>query len=187
MKAMTFICCLLAMVGAIACGQDETRAADLRELDRLIPTLPLGTSPEDAESQLGASIDRSELEDGEVSLLYPSWQLVFDPALIARLRYYKAGHWPRTRPFGPLDRKVRRLQLGLSRGAVESRLGKPGTWEIRVPDKKEFLWYGNGRWSLKFVDHRLVAKDYTEQVTRPRRAFQGVFPSRAALEISHLT
>lgn len=55
--------------------------------------------------------------------------------------------------------------MGLSRGVVESELGKTETWEIRVPRKKEFLWYGNGRWRLKLVDHRLTAKDYTEQVT----------------------
>ena len=169
MRTIALIFCSFAMVAGTACGQAESQAdspaPSLTELDTRVPRLPVGASESSVVERLGQPRSRTELADGEVSVFYGPWHLVFHPGLIARLRYYKAGHWPRSRPFGPLDRKVHRLQLRFSREAVESELGKTETWEVRVPRKSEFLWYGNGRWRLKFVHSRLVDKDYTEQVT----------------------
>jgi hypothetical protein len=106
MKATaTLIFCAIVLVSVASCGQEETRAANLADLDRQIPRLPFGASIAYVEDRLGPPReDPTELEDGEESLFYSLWHLVFDPGLVSRIRYYKAGHWPPKRPVAPLDR-----------------------------------------------------------------------------------
>jgi hypothetical protein len=59
---------------------------------------------------------------------------------------------------GPLDRKIRGLKLGSSRGKVERELGKTETWQVLDFRTNERLWYGNGRWKLHFTDRQLSGK-----------------------------
>jgi hypothetical protein len=162
-RPITLIACAIALIGAAACGQEETRAAVLAELDRQIPRLPPGASIADVEDRLGPPREEpTELEDGEESLFYSRWHLVFDPGLVSRLRYYKGGYWPPQRPVAPLDRKVKELNLGLSKKAVEAEVGKTEAWEIRIFHEREYVWYGNGRWRLGLVDQQLASRWFTQ-------------------------
>ncbi|MFL5898002.1 MAG: hypothetical protein ACJ76D_06010 [Solirubrobacterales bacterium] len=111
------------------------------------------------EQRLGPPRDVREFQGGEVAAIYRLWQLVFEPNLIVRERFYKAGYWPRGQPFAPLDRKVRKLPLGTSRSATEAKLGKTEAWQILDFKKRERIWYGNGRWKLFFRNEALTGKE----------------------------
>lgn len=154
------VCLCLAVVpaGGLGCGQSRIAASDLAKLDRVIPRLPRGMSIAGVEQRLGLPREVNELQGDEVSAIYKRWQLVFEPNLIIRSRYYKAGYWPRGRPFAPLDRKVRALRLGISRAVTEAKLGKTEAWEILDFKKREQLWYGNGRWKLSFHNEVLAGR-----------------------------
>lgn len=171
MKALTLSIFAMALAFiAGGCGQgDSHAAADQSDLDRRIPRLPVDAPVSLVEGRLGPPRDRLELEDGEISLSYNLWQLVFNPGLVARLRYYKAGYWHPDQGFTSLDHRVRRLNPGTSRKGVEDQLGKAEAWEIRNFQRREYLWYGNGRWRLMLLNQRLAAKKYTQQVTGPSR------------------
>jgi hypothetical protein len=152
------LCFAVVLTGSLACGQSRVAASDLARLDRVVPRLPRGMSIAEVEQRLGPPRDVRELEGGVVAALYSRWQLVFEPNLITRQRFYKAGYWPRGRPFAPLDRKIRELSLGTSRAATEARLGKTEAWEILDFKKRERIWYGNGRWKLSFRNEVLTGK-----------------------------
>jgi len=152
------LCLAAVLAGSLACGQSRVAASDLGKLDRMIPRLPRGVSLGEVEQRLGPPRDVSELEGGEVAAYYKLWQLVFEPNLIIRERYYKAGYWPRGRPFAPLDRRIRELRLGMSRAAAEAQLGKTEAWQILDFKQRERLWYGNGRWRLSFRNEALTGK-----------------------------
>jgi hypothetical protein len=151
-------CLAAVLAGSLACGQSRVAASDLGSLDREIPRLPRGMSLAEAEQRLGPPQDVSELEGGAVTAHYKLWQLVFEPSLIIRERYYKAGYWPRGRPFAPLDRKIHELRLGTSRAAAEAKLGKTEAWQILDINVREHIWYGNGRWKLSFRNRALAGK-----------------------------
>jgi hypothetical protein len=112
----------------------------------------------EVEQRLGPPLDVSELEGGEVAALYKLWQLVFEPNLIIRQRFYRAGYWPPARLFAALDHKIRELPLGTSRAATEAKLGKTEAWEILDFKERELIWYGNGRWRLSFRNEVLAGK-----------------------------
>jgi hypothetical protein len=82
--------------------------------------------------------------------------VAFSPSLYKRSRRYLAGEVDR--PVAPLDRKIRALKLGSSRGAVEHELGKTEDWQVLDFGTNERLWYGSGRWKLHFSDRRLSGK-----------------------------
>lgn len=152
------LCLAVVLAGSLACGQSRGAVSDLAKLDRVIPRLPRGMSIGEVEQRLGPPRDVRELEGGEVAALYKLWQLVFEPNLIIRQRFYKAGYWPPGRPFPPLDRKIRELPLGTSLAATEAKLGKTEAWEILDFKEREHLWYGNGRWKLSFRNEVLTGK-----------------------------
>jgi hypothetical protein len=154
------ICLILAIVpvGILACGQSQVSASDLAKLDRVIPRLPRGMSIAEVEQRLGPPRDVRELEGGGAAALYRLWQLVFEPNLVIRERFYKAGYWPRGRPFAPLDHKIRELPLGTSLAATEAELGKTEAWQILDFKERERIWYGNGRWKLSFRNGALTGK-----------------------------
>lgn len=159
MKILVIAISIIAVIGSsLACGQGDTQAAELGALDRLVPRLPNGLSIDEVEERLGEPLARDEVEETEVALTYDHWQLVFDPSLLRRTRFYLGGYWPANRPVAPLDRKVRALKLGISRRTVERDLGKTEAWEILTIGSNERLWYGNGRWKLHFSDRRLSGK-----------------------------
>jgi hypothetical protein len=158
---------MLLSLGSSACASNEPAPKDLAFLDDKVPRLSLGTSVEEVEDQLGVPRNSAVLEDGEVTLHYGLWLLVFDPKLKVRSRFYRAGYWPKGRSFGSLDRGVHRLRLGSSKTAIERELGKPGTWEVLDFKTRERLWYGNGRWKLQLRGGRLASKERSAQVTGP--------------------
>jgi hypothetical protein len=158
MKVLCLLISVVALTAVVACGQNGSRAASLQALNKKVPRLPNGTTVEEVEDRLGAPRNRAKLEDGEISLYYGLWQLIFDPRLTARIRYYKAGYWPPDRPVGKLDRDVRGLKLKTPLSAVERKLGKPESWEILVRGEKESVWYGPGRWKLVFSGGTLSRK-----------------------------
>jgi len=139
----------------LACGQNDTQAADRPDLDQVVPRLPSGLSVAEVEERLGEPQRQYETEASEVVLSYRLWEVVFRPTLYKRSRIYLAGYWPGGRPVRPLDREVRALKLGSSRGTVERELGKTETWQVLTLGSNERLWYGNGRWKLHFSDRRL--------------------------------
>jgi hypothetical protein len=150
---------LVFLIGSsLACGQNASQAAGLKDLDRVVPRLPSGLSIEEVEERLGESEARFEVEGSETVLTYRLWQVVFRPNLYKRTRLYRAGYWPAGRPVAPLDRKIRALKLGISRHIVERKLGKTEAWQILTFKEDERLWYGGGRWKLHFVDRRLAGK-----------------------------
>lgn len=157
-KSVWLLASVLALSGVPACSQDGSQAAGRRVLDEKVPQLPVGASVEEVEGHLGIPRNRAVLEDGETSLYYGLWQLFFDPGLFSRVRYYSAGHWPKGRSVKQLDRDVSELKMKSSLAAVERHLGKPESWQIQVPGKKEDLWYGPGRWKLVFSRGKLVRK-----------------------------
>jgi len=142
----------------LACGQNDTQAADRPDLDQVVPRLPSGLSIAEVEERLGEPQRQYEPEGSGIALTYGVWDVVFHPSLYLRTRLYLAGYWPANRPVAPLDRKVRALKLGISRRTVEQDIGKPEAWEILIFGSKERLWYGNGRWKLHLVDRRLSEK-----------------------------
>jgi hypothetical protein len=161
------ICVVVLSVGGIGCAQDgagpavaRTQTPDLKILDKSIPKLEPGSSTEDVRAKIGAPIEESTLEDGEVSLSYGNglWQLFFDPDLVASTRHYRAGYWPSGRNVAPLDREVRGLKARSSMAEVKRQFGEPESWVIEIPGEKESLWYGPGRWKLMFSDDMLLRK-----------------------------
>jgi len=144
----------------LACGQNASQAAGPKNLDRVIPRLPSGLSVEEVEERLGEPDARFELEVGgpETALNYGLWQVAFSPSLYKRTRSYPAGERLGDRPGAPLDRKIRALDPGISREAVEKELGKAESWQVLDFGRNERLWYGNGRWKLHFSDRRLTGK-----------------------------
>jgi hypothetical protein len=154
---------LVLLIGSsLACGQNSSQAAGQavrpKNLDRVVPRLPSGLSSEEVEERLGEPDARFELDGGkETVLTYRLWEVVFRPSLYKRTRMYIAGE-RRDQPVAPLDRKVRALNLGSSRGTVEKELGKTEAWQVLDLGSNERLWYGNGRWKLHFVDRRLAGK-----------------------------
>jgi len=159
--AMNVAVCLflaVSVVSSFACGESQVAAASLGRLDHVIPRLPRGMSRAEVEERLGPPRDVRELEDRRVAALYSLWQLVFEPNLVIRQRFYKSGYWPPNRPFAPLDDKIRELPLGTSLWATEARLGQTETWEILKYKEIERIWYGNGRWKLRFSNRRLAGK-----------------------------
>lgn len=147
-------------VSLMACGQNSSQAAGLKDLDRVVPRLPSGLSIEEVEDRLGEPEGRVDLEVGgpETVLTYRLWQVVFSPSLYKRSRDYPAGDSPNGRPVAPLDRKVHALKLGSSRKTVEQKLGKTETWQVLDFGSNERLWYGNGRWKLHFSNRHLSGK-----------------------------
>jgi hypothetical protein len=108
------------------------------------------------EERLGEPEAKFEAEDSEVVLNYRLWQLVFRPSLYKRTRRYRVRHSDQS--VAALDHSVRGLKMGSSRKVVESALGKPEAWQVLDFGKNERLWYGNGRWKLRFSDRRLSKK-----------------------------
>jgi len=152
---------LVFLIGSsLACGQNTSQAAGPKDLDRVIPRLPSGLSVEEVEERLGEPDARFELEVGgpETALTYGLWEVAFSPSLYKRSRRYPAGERLEDRPVAPLDRKIRALNLGSSRGAVEHELWKTEEWQVLDFGTNERLWYGNGRWKLHFVDRKLAGK-----------------------------
>jgi hypothetical protein len=167
MKIIASAVCIAALFTVcLACGQDESASGSLR-LDQVVPRLPGGSSVEQVEEQLGHPRGSAELEDGEVVVYYGLWQLAFDPGLIGRTRYYKAGYWPPGRPFGSLDHQVHALPLGSSRALVEHKLGRTEAWQVLKFRTRERIWYGNGRWKLYLRSNKLSGKELTDQVSAP--------------------
>jgi hypothetical protein len=152
------LCLVVVLAGSLACGESRVAASDLGKLDRVIPRLTRGMTLAEIEQRLGPPRDVRELEGGEVAALYRLWQLVLEPNLIIRQRFYKAGYWPSGRPFAPLDRAIRELPLGTSLAATEAKLGKTEAWEILDFKERESIWYGNGRWKLSFRNGALTGK-----------------------------
>jgi len=158
-KDIAVCLCLAALLtGSLACGQSRVIGSDLAKLDRVVPRLPRGMSIAEAEQRLGPPRDVRKLEGGDVAALYGLWQLVFEPNLVIRQRFFKAGYWPPSRPFAPLDRKIRELPLGTSLAATEAKLGKTEAWDILDFKEREHIWYGNGRWKLSFRNELLTGK-----------------------------
>lgn len=152
---------LVFLIGSLlACGQNSSHAAGPKDLDRVVPQLPSGLSIEEVEERLGEPEARFELEVGgaETALTYGQWEVAFSPSLYKRTRRYLAGERLGDRPVAPLDRKIRALNLGSSRGTVEKELGKTEAWQVLDFGSNERLWYGNGRWKLHFSDQRLSGK-----------------------------
>jgi hypothetical protein len=152
---------LVFLIGSsLACGQNTSQAAGPKDLDRVIPRLPSGLSIGEVEERLGEPDARFELEVGgpETVLTYGLWEVAFSPSLYKRSRGYPAGEELGDRPAAPLDRKIRALKLGISRGAVEHELGRTEAWQVLDFGSNERLWYGNGRWKLHFSDQRLSGK-----------------------------
>jgi hypothetical protein len=152
---------VLLIASSLACGQNASQAADLKDLDRVVPRLPSGLSIEEVEERLGEPEARFGVEQGGTAtvLTYRLWQVVFSPNLYMRIRRYRGGYRHADRqPVASLDRKVHELKLGSSRRTVEQKLGKTETWQILTFKKDERLWYGRGRWKLHFVDRRLAGK-----------------------------
>ena len=161
-KLPRLLCPLIAVAALsaiVACGESGSQATTFQgALDKKVPGLPNGITIEEVEDRLGTPRNRAELEDGEITLYYGLWQLIFDPRLKTRIRHYKAGYWPPNRPAGKLDRDVRSLKLKSSLAAVERKLGKPESWEILIRGEKESVWYGPGRWKLLFSGGTLSRK-----------------------------
>jgi hypothetical protein len=163
MKVLCIAACVALSTG-LGCGQGGSSAAgfhgaaNLHVLDKEIPNLASGLSVEEVEGRIGSPKSASELEGGEVALYYGHWRLYFDPGLRDRVRSYKAGYWPEGRPVAELDREVRGVDLKSSIDEVEQELGRPGSWQIVLPGRKEKLWYGPGRWELVFSRGNLVGK-----------------------------
>jgi hypothetical protein len=128
---------------------------------------------DEVEDRLGEPRARGEAEESEedeaeeVVLTYGLWQLVFDPRLFKRTRYYPAAHWPADRSVAPLDRRVHGLPLGSSRAIIERQLGKTEAWQILDFKERERIWYGNGRWKLSLRNGLLAGKENTQQVRGP--------------------
>lgn len=159
MKLRIVAISLVFLIGSsLACGQNASQAAGLKDLDRVVPRLPSGLSVEEVEERLGEPEVRAEVEGPETVLIYRLWQVVFRPSLYKRSRDYPAGEWPNGRPVAPLDRKIRALKLGISRQTVERKIGKTETWQVLDFGSNERLWYGDGRWKLHFVDRSLAGK-----------------------------
>lgn len=159
MKNWTAIILLLLVGSSLACGQNASQAAELHDLDRIVPRLPSGLSIEEIEERLGEPEARFEVEGSETVLTYRLWQVVFRPNLYKRTRRYAAGYrQAEGEPVASLDRKVRALELGSSRKTVERELGKTENWQVLTFGKDERLWYGRGRWKLHFVDRRLAGR-----------------------------
>jgi hypothetical protein len=151
---------VLLSFSSLSCGQNASQAAQLPDLDRVVPRLPSGLSVEEVEERLGEPEARFEVELGgsETVLTYRLWQVVFRPSLYKRTRHYLAGDWPAGRPLAPLDRKIRALKLGISKKTVERELGRTEAWQVLDFGSNERLWYGNGRWKLHFVSRKLAGK-----------------------------
>lgn len=164
MKIIWAVALLLVSIGGTACANDGSASSHRATLDKEVPRLPSGATIEEVEQVIGPPRSQAELEDGEVSLYYGPWQLVFDPDLEVRIRSFKAGYWPSGRSFAALDKDVKKL-VGSVRHTVEQAPGKPEAWEIKEFKHRENLWYGNGRWKLVFRDGKLAAKVRTSQVT----------------------
>lgn len=162
MKTRILAISLVFLIGSsLACGQNASQAAGLKDLDRVVPRLPSGLSIEEVEERLGEPEARFEVEVGGTAtvLTYRLWQVVFGPNLYKRIRRYPGGYRHADRqPVASLDRKVRALKLGSSRQTVERELGQSVSWEISTFEKNEWLWYGRGRWKLHFVDRHLAGK-----------------------------
>jgi hypothetical protein len=166
MRRVSLKTCVVAILivflaaSSLSCGQNASQAAELHDLDRIVPRLPSGLSIEEVEERLGEPEAQFVVETGgpETVLTYRLWQLVFRPNLYKRTRFYRAGQWPPGRPLAPLDRKIRALKLGISRHTVEQKVGKTETWQVLILGEDERLWYGGGRWKLHFVDRRLAGK-----------------------------
>lgn len=150
---------VLLIGSSLACGQNSSQAAGLHNLDRVVPRLPSGLSIEEVEDRLGEPDEQFEVTIGapETVLTYGLWQVVFRTSLYKRTRRYPAGERG-DQPVAPLDRKIRALELGSSRGKVERELGKTETWQVLDFGSNERLWYGNGRWKLHFIDRNLAGK-----------------------------
>jgi hypothetical protein len=160
---------LLVSLGSAACAHNDSNRTAGRLLeapDQKIARLASGLSVGEVEDRLGDPSARADLEEGEETLYYGLWQLVFNPDLESRIRSYRAGYWPSGKSFASLDRAMHRLPLGVSRGTVERRIGKTEAWEIIEFADDERLWYGNGRWKLSFREGELVRKQLTEQRER---------------------
>lgn len=150
---------VLLVSSSLACGQNASQVAGLKDLDRVIPRLSSGLSIEEVEERLGEPEVRFEVGMGsEAVLTYRLWQVVFRPSPYKRTRRYPAGDRPNGRPVAPLDRKIRALKLGISRQTVERKIGKTETWQVLDFGSNERVWYGNGRWKLHFVDRSLAGK-----------------------------
>jgi hypothetical protein len=159
LKALVIAISVVVIGSLLACGQSATQAAaDRNDLDRVIPRLPNGLSIDEAEERLGEPRTQYEVEGAEDVLVYGRWDLVFRPSLYKRTRYYPANDWPGDRAVAPLDRDVRELSLGRSRVAIERDLGQTEVWQVLDLNKRERIWYGNGRWMLEFRDRRLSNK-----------------------------
>lgn len=159
LKVLVIAISIIALSGSsLSCGQGETQAAERGDLDRVMPRLPNGLSMDEVEDRLGEPRAQDEVEGGEMVMIYGPWQLVFDPSLYKRTRFYLAGYWPADRPVAPLDRQIHALKLGSSRRTVERDLGKTEAWQVLTLGSNERLWYGNGRWKLRFSDRRLSGK-----------------------------
>jgi hypothetical protein len=165
MKIASFCALILISFGGIACASDGSAASDAASLDSEVPRLSSGASVQEVEEEIGAPRAHAELEDGEMSLYYGLWQLIFDPDLKVRIRSFKAGYWPPGRSFKALDEGVAKLKAGASKHTVEETLGKPEAWEIKDFKQREVLWYGNGRWKLVLRNSKLAAKTRSRQVS----------------------
>lgn|GEM_PF-4399642 len=154
----------MVLIGtSLSCGQNDTQAAERLSsdrLDRVVPRLPSGLSIEEVEERLGEPEAKFEVELGgsETVLTYRLWQVVFRPNLYMRTRRYAAGYRHADQPVGPLDRKVRALELGIPRETIEGNLGPTETWQILTFGNNERLWYGRGRWKLHLMDRRFSGK-----------------------------
>jgi hypothetical protein len=159
MKALCLLVAVVALSAVAACSQAGRQTAGLHFLDERVPQLPNGASIEEVEDALGPPRNRAEVFAG-TALYYGNgrWLLLFDPGLKGSARSYKTGYWPPGKPVDQLDQDVHKLKLRSSLAAAERRLGKPESWEIDVPEKKESLWYGPGRWRLIFSHESLVRK-----------------------------
>ena len=153
---------LVVLIGSsLACGQNASQAAGMKDLDRVVPRLPSGLSIEEVEERLGEPEARFDVEQGGAAtvLIYRLWRVVFQPNLYIRIRGYLGGErHANDQPVASLDREVRALKLGSSKRTAERELGQTETWQIQTLGKKEWLWYGRGRWKLHFVDRRFAGK-----------------------------
>ena len=106
---------------------------------------------------LGAPRLEKNLGKEEV-LYYGLWQIVFEPDLTTRSRYYKPDS--STSKGEALNRQVVKLEAGTSMKDVKSVLGKPEVLEVfrNAPHKEESLWYGNGHWEINFTNGKLTGK-----------------------------
>jgi hypothetical protein len=143
-------------LGVLACGSAAVSSSEagVAGLGRKIRQLETGDSIATVEEALGPA-ERENEAGGEKVLYYGHWQLSFSPKLRSRTKYFWEEHWKNPQA---LSHAIRHLAIGETIREVRKRLGSPFALQILKSHSPErvTLWYGNGRWALKFLDGGLA-------------------------------